>query len=425
MTNKPAYLITGNMIVIHTKSQTFTLHKGTPKGDQVVTLIKEQKWNELTDLLSPATLVPSRTKGLFHVDSDGELYTTGDDKPIHKVIGKKLLAFLQEGLPCEPLVNFWNNLKQNPSERSVDQLFQFLEANHHPLTDDGCFLAYKKVTRTATGLKDSHSRTFSNNVGEYVTMDRSGVNPDPNQTCSTGLHVASFEYAKGFSGDVLVVVKVNPRDVVAVPTDYNQQKMRTCAYFVEEIYDKEEEMKETYKKAANHTIVSTFQISQEEVNHLVKRIDKNAKRSVKTHDLAVQTTAKERTEMIQKGYNPLNPLDIAAFKVGGKASNDIAKLVGTLKIKKGVKSQVAKAVSVVKKAVKRTTTASTPVKAKSAPKKKEITLSTLTAAGIQDAVLLNFNSTEAAPISRLSLKNKQSILKKATALFVSKGWSVK
>lgn len=242
--SKPSYIITTHSIVVHLNGETFTLQKGTAKGDQITALIKKQDWKALQDILSPAKTLPIRTGGLFTVGSDGQLYAIGDEKPIHNAIGKKLLSFLQEGLPCEPLINFWNNLKQNPSDRSIQQLYNFLEKNHHPLTDDGCFLAYKKVTKMPDGsLKDSHSRTFSNNIGEVVKMSRDKVNPDPNQTCSAGLHVASFEYAKGFSGDVLVVVKVNPRDVVAVPTDYNSQKMRTCQYEVLEHYGNETEMK--------------------------------------------------------------------------------------------------------------------------------------------------------------------------------------
>jgi hypothetical protein len=62
-------------------------------------------------------------------------------------------------------------------------------------------------------------------------MARDLVDDNPNNTCSAGLHVACFDYAKGF-GSRLVEVKVNPRDVVCVPTDYNGTKMRTCRFEV-------------------------------------------------------------------------------------------------------------------------------------------------------------------------------------------------
>lgn len=63
-------------------------------------------------------------------------------------------------------------------------------------------------------------------------MERSLVDDNPNNTCSSGLHVASFKYAEDFGSGRLVLCEVDPRDVVSVPVDYNSQKMRTCKYKV-------------------------------------------------------------------------------------------------------------------------------------------------------------------------------------------------
>lgn len=63
-------------------------------------------------------------------------------------------------------------------------------------------------------------------------MRREDVDPDRNKCCSRGLHVASWEYAATYMGEVLIEVQVNPKDVVAVPLDYNFGKMRTCRYRV-------------------------------------------------------------------------------------------------------------------------------------------------------------------------------------------------
>ena len=65
-----------------------------------------------------------------------------------------------------------------------------------------------------------------------VSMPRQAVDDNPNNTCSHGLHVCSYEYLKNFTGERLVVCKVNPRDVVSIPTDYNHTKMRVCRYEV-------------------------------------------------------------------------------------------------------------------------------------------------------------------------------------------------
>ena len=184
---------------------------------------------------------------------DEQVKIKGDDSVVPAAIAKRILAFYEQKLPYQPLVNFWMNLRKNPSDHSINQLYGFLEKNHHAITPDGKFVAYKKVTRLPDGrLVDSHSRTFSNEVGLTVQMNRDNVDPNPNQTCSYGLHVASWEYAQGFSGNVLIEVHVNPKDVVAVPTDYNNQKMRTCEYKVVAIYADtkpiEDELRGTYVK---------------------------------------------------------------------------------------------------------------------------------------------------------------------------------
>ena len=52
------------------------------------------------------------------------------------------------------------------------------------------------------------------------------------QTCSYGLHFCSEGYLRHFGGDRVVILKINPRDVVSIPTDYNNTKGRCCRYEV-------------------------------------------------------------------------------------------------------------------------------------------------------------------------------------------------
>jgi hypothetical protein len=71
-------------------------------------------------------------------------------------------------------------------------------------------------------------------VGDVVEMPRSEVTFDPSVSCSSGLHVADWGYANGMGNTVLAVL-VNPRDVVSVPTDYGDAKVRVCRYKVLEV----------------------------------------------------------------------------------------------------------------------------------------------------------------------------------------------
>ncbi len=159
----------------------------------------------------------------------GQLYYEGD--VIAGVLGSRMMQMVDEGFDLAPMSAFLANLMQSPAKRVVDHLYAFLDHGKNPITEDGCFLAYKAVR---SDFKDIHSNTFDNSVGQVLSMPRNKVDEDPNQTCSYGFHVCSFEYLPHFShadGHVMVC-KVNPADVVAIPRDYNNTKMRVCKYEV-------------------------------------------------------------------------------------------------------------------------------------------------------------------------------------------------
>lgn len=65
-------------------------------------------------------------------------------------------------------------------------------------------------------------------------MNRGKVDDDRRKTCSYGFHVGRYNYAKDFrpNDGHLMIVKVNPKDVVAVPLDHNDEKCRVCKYEV-------------------------------------------------------------------------------------------------------------------------------------------------------------------------------------------------
>ena len=156
------------------------------------------------------------------------------------VLERYILRMIEEKHNVSPMLAFLDNLYQNPSKNSVDQLFTFLEANMMPLTPDGYFLGYKFVTKD---YLDCHTRSISNKPGERVWMDRNEVEDDKNVLCASGLHVCSLPYIKMClrnSSDLrAMVTKVNPRDVVSVPTDYKNTKMRVCEYVVLSELDRE------------------------------------------------------------------------------------------------------------------------------------------------------------------------------------------
>jgi hypothetical protein len=190
--------------------------------------IRAQDWEAVRELVNPVKVVLNYGKGNVSVKGD-TLFWKGEQ--MHNALSDRMITMLTEGFDIEPLVLFMENLQSNPSKRAVDELYGFLEKNSLPITADGHFLAYKKVRKD---FRDIHSGTFDNSVGRVLTMERNKVDDNKDQTCSTGLHFCSREYLDHFGGkdDPIVIVKINPRDVVSIPVDYNNSKGRTCRYEV-------------------------------------------------------------------------------------------------------------------------------------------------------------------------------------------------
>lgn len=151
---------------------------------------------------------------------------------IKDVLAVKLVDMLNDGFDITPWINFMNKIMENPSDDSRNSLFRFLERNMTPIHEDGDFIAFKRIRKD---WLDIHSGTMLNKPGMIVEMPREAVNPNNDETCSTGLHVAASIYLNSFANAYdsrTITVKVNPKDVVAVPSDYNETKMRVCRYEV-------------------------------------------------------------------------------------------------------------------------------------------------------------------------------------------------
>lgn len=228
-----------NGITVHfSDGDDFTWPVGHANFDQVREAIKSGA--DETTLRSLMDVVGNLQKqleaepalvGNVQVTRDGVMW---HGRPVHMTICDRILAFNNEGMPIKPLVNFLDKLLTNQRREAVLSLYDFLEANNIPITADGDFIVYKKVREN---YKDIHSGTFDNSVGQKPRIPHWEVDPDRDNTCSKGLHVCARQYLGSFSSysagtDRVMICKVNPADVVAVPRDYNNSKMRVAGYEV-------------------------------------------------------------------------------------------------------------------------------------------------------------------------------------------------
>lgn len=183
----------------------------------------------ITDCVDKAKFISRMTEGNVTVHG-ATVYYKG--QPVHGTLSVKLISMLDDGYDATPWARFMDNVMQNPSENSKQQLFDFLTSFNAPFTEDGCFVVFKRVRQN---YMDNYSGKFDNSPGMVVEMDRDSVVDDPNQTCSAGLHVCALHYLNSFgyaSSGRMIAVKVNPKDVVSVPVDYKFAKIRCCKYEV-------------------------------------------------------------------------------------------------------------------------------------------------------------------------------------------------
>lgn len=159
---------------------------------------------------------------------DGVLYWHGIKQ--ESGIARRIVSDIEAGKFDNRYVEFMRKLMLNPSYKSVEMLYDFLEHNKFEILENGNILAYKGLKRTENGPRDWFTGLVPNWANTTVTMPRNMVEDDPTKPCSQGLHIASAEYARGYGN--VVEVSVDPADIVSVPYNYNNKKCRCCRYEV-------------------------------------------------------------------------------------------------------------------------------------------------------------------------------------------------
>jgi hypothetical protein len=220
------FVIQGNNVTVVIGNKPHTISKTHITYQKVVDAIKAGDWETVKQIIDPKKVVLNYGQGNVSIQGE-KLFWKGVE--FNNALSRRMIQMLQEGFSVEPMILFMENLMMNPSKRAVDELYGFLEKNNLPITPDGHFLAYKKVREN---FFDVYTGTMDNSPGRVVEMERNKVDDDKENTCSTGLHFCSQEYLMSFGGSRTVIVKINPRDVVSIPIDYNNSKGRACRYEV-------------------------------------------------------------------------------------------------------------------------------------------------------------------------------------------------
>jgi hypothetical protein len=229
MSNAIPYLVQGKNVILVIDGESHTISKDTHISyARVIECLKKQDWGGLRECVVPSKAIVNFGKGYVGIDGST---ITWKGKPFHNALATRMIEMYQDGFPIDPMVRFMEKLMENPSKRSVDQVYGFLEKNKLPITETGNFLAFKRVR---ADFMDVHSNTIDNSIGQVVEMDRNLVDDNPDSHCSSGLHFCSESYLGHFGNrnDPIMILEISPADVVSIPTDYNGAKGRCCKYTV-------------------------------------------------------------------------------------------------------------------------------------------------------------------------------------------------
>lgn len=229
----PSFTITGSSIAAVIDGKTYSIKSGSANFIKVRTAILAEDWDAIPGLcqhgIAIEEFVASWSKdhpAAKFVFKDNVLYYDGDRLP--PSLNKAILGWCERGTP-EPFFRFWRNANENPSHRSLTQMWDFLAKHDLAIDEDGYIIAKKSVD---SGYNSTHTapngKKLNYKPGNYVAEQRNKISDDPREACDRGLHVGGSAYVNTFSKRI-ILVRIHPRDVVSVPYDENSAKMRVCA----------------------------------------------------------------------------------------------------------------------------------------------------------------------------------------------------
>lgn len=241
--NIVSHLCTDSFLHAIVGDQMVTMTNEHPNWSEAQAALKRRDGAELIRLSSPKKVDDIVSADLADVFEQGSMrikLTPAGRRLFYKGLmidndfATEVIDAYVAGMPVDHYLAFFENLIQNPLESAVNELFEYCKSGRFTITSDGHILAFKRVR---ADFRDIYTGTFDNSPGTICEVARESVDDDRNVTCSTGLHFCSYEYLPHYGSsnrdtDRVVIVKINPRDIVAIPNDYSNHKGRTCRYEV-------------------------------------------------------------------------------------------------------------------------------------------------------------------------------------------------
>ena len=315
--------------------------KNHPDFGKVCDMVKKNQWiaasmeaNKGKAIVQSEEVYVAPT-GEITVSSENETVVL-DPKECDDPIVKMIKLLQDKGVfkgTIKEVKPFLINMLENPFIDAKNELYEYCIAQDFEITTDGCFLAYKRVNDDLSSIYDNGKTKHK--IGEYTEVGH--FDADRRTLCSSGLHFCSRKYLSFYRGDKVIMVKVNPKDVVSIPLDHNYEKGRCRKYMTVAVIAassefatmdvelvsgckvvKTQERKEAEKKLAKHKAKIKTEVEEvtsstsvkvsvggriQETMEWLKEYEGDVEKVAKAMNISVETVKRN----IRKAKNPPKP----------------------------------------------------------------------------------------------------------------------
>lgn len=242
-------IISDNGITTIIGGKPYQVRTEHPNYDKILKTLKTKDADEFLRLYSVSAAISKiKSNEDFKVTESlvvGHGAITYKGIPVNNVVANRILAMQSEGHDIGPLSRFLEKALSLTAE-NLEALYLFLGNAGLPINNDGNVMAWKVVK---ANFKDKHTGKVDNTPGVTVPpLPRALCDSNGNNICSTGYHVGNLKYSgpqgSFYSpnlGERIILVEFNPADVISVPSDARQDKLRVCQYTVIEEFIPEPE----------------------------------------------------------------------------------------------------------------------------------------------------------------------------------------
>lgn len=196
----------------------------------IVAHVQGNNQDDLREIFNRVNDLVVATNGFFKCTENGHVYY--NKSLLTDATADLIYDKLKNKTERQAWYNMLDKIAQNPRQDIMHEIILWIEEASLAIFDDGDILAFKKVNDNYTSIHDS--RTM-NALHTTISLPREQCDDSRKRTCSSGLHFCSYGYLDHFSGSGnsrVLILKINPRDIVAIPEDYNNQKGRACSYYI-------------------------------------------------------------------------------------------------------------------------------------------------------------------------------------------------